>query len=104
MATPVKNITYLPGVQALAAPILKPSPMALAPRNAVVMRLLPRLWKPLYYRAVQTRGATVLPPRPLYLQARIAVKMTLFWRNAPRSEDHRPIEGQIAPRLEKLTR
>lgn len=94
MATPIKAITYLSGIYPRAAPVLPVRPLTLAPRIAVAMRLMPHLWKPIYYRAVQTRGKTVLVPRPLYLQALAAVKMTLFWRDA----GGRPKRGQLWPR------
>jgi hypothetical protein len=83
MATPVKAITYLSDVYPQApAPVLAPRPLPLVPRQALVVRVAPALWKPLRYPTVQARGRTVLVPRPLVLQALTALKMTLFWRNA----------------------
>jgi hypothetical protein len=94
MATPIKAITYLPGVYLQApASALVPRPLPLAARTALVMRVAPVLWKPLYYPTVQARGRTVLVPRPLVLQALTALKMTLFWRDS----NALPLRGQRYP-------
>jgi hypothetical protein len=94
VATPIKAITYLSGVYPQApAPVLAPRPLPLAARTALVMRVAPALWKPLYYHTVQARGRTVLVPRPLVLQAMTALKMTLFWRGS----NALPMRGQRYP-------
>ena len=94
MTAPVKNITYLSGSYPLTATILQAVPLVIAPRVAVVMRLMPPLWRRLVYHDAQPRARTILIPRPLYLQAMIAIKMTLFWRQ---SSGGLPQKGQRFP-------
>lgn len=94
MATPVKAITYLTGIQAQApAPLLKPRPLALTAMTSLVARLPPPLWRPLRYVAPQTQARTFLIPKPLLLQALASLKLTLFWRGSQAP----PLKGQRYP-------
>lgn len=93
MTTPVKDLSYLSGAYPLAAHLLPPRPLVLAPRGVVAMRLMPPFWKSLSFASAQPTVRTMLIPRPLYLRAMTQLKITLFWR----ASSGMPLKGQRWP-------
>ena len=94
MATPVKAITYLSGINIQAPPpLLVPRPLMLQAQTGLLARVAPRLWKPLRVGAPQAQARTILVPRPLLLQALASLKVTLFFRGSQAL----PLKGQRYP-------
>lgn len=93
MSTPTKNLTYLDGLYLR----FERSPENLARvtkfRETPILRLLPDMWRPLYYLGIQGRLEIQRPVTNLDFEYRATPVLTLFWRK----KQYRPPRGQLWP-------
>ena len=93
MSTPTKNLTYLNGLHLRMERTPEMPALAMRLMATPVERLVPVLWKPLYYLEVKPRIDIPHDQGPLQPKLLAAPVLTLFWRK----RQYRPLRGQLWP-------
>ena len=93
MATPTKDLTYLDGLHLRMERSPVQPAMAMRLMVVPVERLVPVLWKPLYYFGPKPRMDISSVQGPLQPRLLAAPILTVFWRK----KQYRPLRGQLWP-------